>query len=139
MNTITHEQTLQLISKIKAGNPFALNRLSDEEAIKLFWESHNMFTYMDSLELIDVAAKEDRLYHHNGGQAYIRVCMDLNVLMIIDHTYNNRVNIQLMDGTEYFKECSGYNWSHSKRLREHSTTMVEWYTKHSQLVELDRV
>ena len=99
----------------------------------------NQITYMQSLELIDIAAKEDRLYHHNGGQAYIRVSMDNNVLMIIDHTYNNRVNIQLMDGTEYFKECSGYNWSHSKRLREHSTTMVEWYTKHTQLVELDLV
>jgi hypothetical protein len=139
MKNITKEQTLQLIDKIKAGNPFALSRMSDEEAIKQFWNSHNMFTYMDSLEMIDAAAREDRLYHHNGGQAYIRVSMDLNVLMIIDHTYNNRVNIQLMDGTEYFKECSGYNWSHSKRLREHSTTMVEWYTKHSQLVELDRV
>ncbi len=139
MNTITHEQTLQLIDKIKAKNPSALGKMSDEEAIKQFWNSHNSFTYMDSLEMIDVAAKENRLYHHNGGQAYIRVSMSLNVLMIIDHTYNNRVNIQLMDGTEYFKECSGYNWSHSKRLREHSTTMVEWYTKHTQLVELDLV
>jgi hypothetical protein len=96
-------------------------------------------TYMQSLELIDLAAQENRLYHHNGGQAYIRVSMDLNVLMIIDHTYNNRVNIQLMDGTAYFIECKDYNWSHSKRLREHSTTMVEWYTKHTQLVELDLV
>jgi hypothetical protein len=96
-------------------------------------------TYMQSLELIDLAAQEDRLYHHNGGQAYIRVSMDLNVLMIIDHTYNNRVKLELMDGTAYFIECKDYNWSHSKRLREHSTTMVEWYTKHTQLVELDLV
>jgi protein associated with RNAse G/E len=96
-------------------------------------------TYLQSLELIDLAAQEDRLYHHNGGQAYIRVSMDLNVLMIIDHTSVNRVRIELMDGTEYFKECKDYNWSHSKRLREHSTTMVEWYTKHTQLYELDLV
>jgi len=96
-------------------------------------------TYMQSLELIDIAAKEDRLYHHNGGQAYIRVSMDNNVLMIIDHTRNNRVDIQLMDGTAYFKECVNYNYEHSRRLREHSTTMVEWYTKHTQLVELDLV
>jgi hypothetical protein len=96
-------------------------------------------TYMQSLELIDLAAQENRLYHHNGGQAYIRVSMDLNVLMIIDHTYSNRVNIQLMDGTAYFIECKDYNYEHSKRLREHSTTMVEWYTKHTQLVELDLV
>lgn len=99
----------------------------------------NSITYIQSLELIDLAAKEDRLYHHNGGQAFIRVNMDSNVLMIIDHTTNNRVNIELMDGTEYFKNCKDYNWSHSKRLREHPTTMVEWYTKHTQLVELDLV
>jgi len=96
-------------------------------------------TYLQTLELIDLAAKEDRLYHHNGGQAYIRVSMDLDVLMIIDHTRNNRVDIQLMDGTAYFKVCVNYNYEHSKRLREHSTTMVEWYTKHTQLVELDLV
>jgi protein associated with RNAse G/E len=96
-------------------------------------------TYLQSLELIDLAAQEDRLYHHNGGQAYIRVSMDLNVLMIIDHTTVNKVRIELMDGTAYFKECKDYNWSHSKRLREHSSTMVEWYTKHTQLYELDLV
>jgi protein associated with RNAse G/E len=96
-------------------------------------------TYLQSLELIDLAAREDRLYHHNGGQAYIRVSMDLNVLMIIDHTTLNKVRIELMDGTAYFKECKDYNWSHSKRLREHSTTMVEWYQKHTQLYELDLV
>lgn len=96
-------------------------------------------TYMQSLELIDLAAKENRLYHHNGGQAYIRVNMESNALMIIDHTLNNRVDIQIMDGTEYFKSCVNYNYEHSRRLREHGNTMVEWYTKHTQLVELDLV
>ena len=96
-------------------------------------------TYMQSLELIDLAAKENRLYHHNGGQAYIRVSMDLDVLMIIDHTMFNKVDIQIMDGTEYFKSCVNYNYEHSKRLREHSNTMVEWYTKHITLHELDLV
>ena len=99
----------------------------------------NQITYMQSLELIDLAAKENRLYHHNGGQAYIRISMDLNILMIIDHTSVNRVRLDLMDGTAYFEECKDYNWSHSKRLREHPTTMVEWYTKHTQLYELDLV
>ena len=139
MNSITKEQTLQLIDKIKAKNPSALGKMSDEEAIKQFWNSHNLLTYMESLEMIDVAAKEDRLYHHNGGQAYIRIDMDLNVLVIVDHTSANRARITLHDGTEYFKECSGYNWSHSKRLREHPTTMVEWYTQHVKQVELDLV
>ena len=96
-------------------------------------------TYLQTLELIDLAAKEDRLYHHNGGQAYIRVSMDSNVLMIIDHTSLNRARIELMDGTDYFKECVNYNYEHSRRLREHATTMVEWYTKHTQLYELDLV
>ena len=94
-------------------------------------------TYIQSLELIDLAAKENRLYHHNGGQAYIRVSMNSNVLMIIDHTTLNRVNIQLMDGTAYFKECVNYNYEHSKRLREHSTTMVEWYTRHIEKFQLE--
>ena len=94
-------------------------------------------TYLQTLELIDLAAQENRLYHHNGGQAYIRVSMDSNVLMIIDHTTLNRVNIQLMDGTAYFKECVNYNYEHSKRLREHSTTMVEWYTRHIEKFQLE--
>lgn len=97
----------------------------------------NQITYMQSLELIDIAAQENRLYHHNGGQAYIRLSMDSNVLMIIDHTTLNRVNIQLMDGTSYFKECVNYNYEHSKRLREHSTTMVEWYTRHIEQFQLE--
>jgi len=139
MNSITQEQTLQLIDKIKAKNPSALGKMSDEEAIKQFWNSHNLFTYMDSLEMIDAAAREDRLYHHNGGQAYIRMSMDLDVLMIVDHTSANRARISLHDGTAYFKECKDYNWSHSKRLREHPTTMVEWYTKHTLLTEMQAV
>jgi hypothetical protein len=65
--------------------------------------------------------------------------MDLNVLMIIDHTSLNKVRIELMDGTEYFKECVNYNYEHSKRLRNHSTTMVEWYTKHTLLTEMQAV
>ena len=99
----------------------------------------NQITYLQSLELIDIAAYENRLYHHNGGQAYIRVSMNSNVLMIIDHTMANKVDIQLMDGTEYFKECAGYNIEHSKRLRDHDNTMVEFYIKHTKLHEMDMV
>jgi hypothetical protein len=139
MNTITKEQVIQLVNKIKSMNPTALNEMSYEEAEKQFWDSHNSFTYMESLEMIDAAAREDRLYHHNGGQAYIRMSMDLDVLMIVDHTSANRARISLHDGTAYFEECKGYNWSHSKRLREHPTTMVEWYTKHTLLTEMQAV
>jgi hypothetical protein len=139
MNNITKEQVIQLIDKIKSMNPTVLNEMSYEEAEKQFWDSHNALTYMESLELIDAAARENRLYHHNGGQAYIRVSMDLNVLMIVDHTSANRARISLHDGTAYFEECKDYNWSHSKRLREHPTTMVEWYTKHTLLTEMQAV
>lgn len=99
----------------------------------------NQITYIQSLELIDLAVQENRLYHHNGSQAYIRVSMDLNVLMTIDYSYDNKVKISLMDGTQYFINCKGYNIEQSKYLRENSPTMVEWYTKHTQLVELDLV
>ena len=46
----------------------------------------NNLTYIQHLELIDLAANENRLYHHNGGQAYIRISMDSSALMVIDHT-----------------------------------------------------
>ncbi len=87
----------------------------------------NNMTYIQHLELIDLAAKENRLYHHNGGQAYIRVSMDSNVLMIIDHTNVNKPTIEMCDGTEYFKAYPTYHWEHSKRMREHGS-MVEWFT-----------
>jgi hypothetical protein len=96
-------------------------------------------TYIQSLEMIDIAAKEDRLYHYNGGQAYIRMFVGCSVLMIIDHTLNNKTSIQLMDGTQYFKEYAGYNYQHSSNLRGQSATLVEWYKKNTQLVELDLV
>jgi hypothetical protein len=98
----------------------------------------NQITYIQMLELIDLAAAESRLYHYNGGQAYIRVSMSLNVLMIIDHTSKDKINIELMDGTQYFLNCAGYNESVT-RYGKLGDTLVEWYTKKTQLVELDRV
>lgn len=86
----------------------------------------NNMTYIQHLELIDNAANEDRLYHHNGGQAYIRISMDSNALMIIDHTMVNKPTVELCDGTEYFKAYPRYNLEHSKRLREYGS-MVTWF------------
>ena len=83
-------------------------------------------THIQALELIDIAANEDRLYHHNGGQAYIRMSMDSQVLMIIDHTMADRPEVTLHDGTSYFAQCNDYNWAHSKRLREHGS-LAEWF------------
>lgn len=86
----------------------------------------NTITTIQALELIDHAANENRLYHHNGGQAYIRVSMDLNVLMIIDHSINNKPEITFHDGTRYFIDCVNYNHEHSRRLREHGS-LAQWY------------
>lgn len=89
---------------------------------------------MQTVELIDIAAKEDRLWHYNGGQAYIRVNNNSNVLMIIDHTLqdNNYVGIpsvSLCDGTEYFKSYAGAQFEYSRRLRDDSRgTIVEFFS-----------
>jgi hypothetical protein len=94
-------------------------------------------TYLQTLELVDIAAQENRVYHHNGGQAYIRLSMDSQVLMIIDHTTFNKVDIELMDGTAYFKECAGYNNEYSARLRDNANkygTFVDWYYKHLERI-----
>ncbi len=86
----------------------------------------NNITYIQALELIDIAAQENRLFHHNGGQAYIKPFDNSNVLMIIDHTMVDKHEITLCDGTQYFESCKGYNWEHSKRLRDYGS-MVTWY------------
>jgi hypothetical protein len=95
----------------------------------------NNITFMQTIELIDIAANENRLWHYNGGQAYIRVSNDSNVLMIIDHTtvggtYVGIPSVTLHDGTEYFKNYAGAQFEHSRRLREDSRgTIVEHFNK----------
>ena len=86
----------------------------------------NAITDIQALELIDSAANENRLYHHNGGQAYIRVSLGSNALMIIDHVRLNGAEVTLHDGTEYFKTYATYNIEHSRRLREHGS-LAQWY------------
>jgi len=86
----------------------------------------NSTTYIQHLELIDIAAQENRVYHYNGGQAYIRVAVGSNVLMVIDHTIITRPTIELHDGTEYFEAYPTYNVEQSARLREHGS-LVEWF------------
>ena len=87
----------------------------------------NKMTYVQHLELIDIAANENRLWHHNGGQAYIKLSNDSNVLMIIDHVNVNNPTIELCDGTQYFEDCKGYNFVHSRRIRQLDKTMVDWF------------
>jgi len=96
-------------------------------------------TFKQAVELIDIAANEDRLWHYNGGQAYIRVSNDSNVLMVIDHTMSNRVpSISLNDGAGYFKECAGAQFEYSARLRE--TPLVTYFkSQFTDIITLETV
>jgi hypothetical protein len=62
--------------------------------------------------------------------------MNLNALMIIDHTPHGEVNIKLMDGTQYFIDCAGYN-ENITRYGKIGNTLVEWYTKAIKLAEME--
>ena len=98
----------------------------------------NKITFVQSLELIDLAAEEYRLYHYNGGQAYIRLDMNLNALMIIDHTTHGEVKIEVMDGTQYFIDCAGYN-ENITRYGKIGNTLVEWYNNSIKIAEMESV
>lgn len=86
---------------------------------------------LTAMEYIDEAAKDNRLYHYNGGQAYLQNKNDANQLMIIDHTSwslgskNITATCEVTIGIEYFKTYAGQNISYSARMREHP--MVAWY------------
>lgn len=89
----------------------------------------NNLTTLQALQIIDQAAQQDYLYHYNGGQAYIRLSMHLDVLMIIDHSIAGKPEVSFHDGREYFKTYAGANIEHSKRLREHGS-LSDWYEHH---------
>lgn len=79
-----------------------------------------------AFQLIDKAAQENKLYHYNGGQAYIRPDMSSDTLVIVDHTNANDARYSIEHGANYFKACEGYNIEHSKRLREYGS-LLNWY------------
>jgi hypothetical protein len=68
-----------------------------------------MLQYEDIQELIAASRKEGKLYHYNGGQAYIRPIMESNVLMVVDHSIINSIRIILEDGSDYFKHNQPYS------------------------------
>lgn len=82
----------------------------------------NMLT---AFEYIDEAARDNRLYHYNGGQAYLQNYNDRNQLMIIDHA-SGTATCEVTVGTEYFKTYEGYNISCSENLRK-GGSLVLWY------------
>lgn len=93
-------------------------------------------TMLQAFELIDLAANEDRLYHYNGGQAYIRISMNLNVLMILDNTSIDHPSIQFMDGTEYFKQCVPTRlWLTQSQCLEGNGSLAQWYISNYQQLQ----
>jgi hypothetical protein len=131
MDRMTEQQTVQLINKIKSMNSIILNEMTYEQALNEIHNFHNTLTYIEALQMIDVAALEDRVFHHNGGQAYLKLHTDFDILIIIDYTTINVPSIQFMDGTEYFKQCNHYNWAQSQSLRNHGS-LAEWYKFNNQ-------
>lgn len=95
------------------------------------------YTAVQAIELIDIAANEDRLWHYNGGQAYIRVSNDSSVLMVIDHT-PQFPKIEMLDGTQYFKTYEGAQFAYSATIRD--TPVMYWFKRFcSDVVQLDLV
>ena len=97
-------------------------------------------TFMQAVEMIDTAANENRLWHYNGGQAYVRVNDASNVLAVIDHTNMNRVpSVILCDGTEYFKTYAGAQFAYSE-TRRNGEPLVEFFKKRfTDIIELETV
>jgi hypothetical protein len=78
---------------------------------------------IQACEYIDRSAQEDRLWHYNGGQAFIKLHDDLNILIVIDHTNTHTgPTVEISDGTSYFKTYEGNQYAYSKRMREDSLT-----------------
>lgn len=72
----------------------------------------------EAAKLVDHAAMENRLYHFNGGQAYIRIAHPtLELLMVIDLSIKDKVEINVYEGSGYFAAYPNYNIEHSANIR----------------------
>lgn len=87
----------------------------------------NKITFMQAVELIDIAAQENRLWHYNGGSGYVRVSDSSNVLMVIDHASSQGASVTLHDGTEYFKAYNGTQFAQSEAHRNRES-LVEFFS-----------
>jgi len=81
-----------------------------------------LITYKQVDEMIMEAANNNRLFHYNGGQAYIQ--LSGTTLLVLDHTgffthsTKKECNVQLLDGTSYFRQCNGNQFSVSENMRK---------------------
>lgn len=71
--------------------------------------------------IINQAAADNRLWHYNGGQAYI--ALSPVTLMIVDHTTAN-VSVDIRDGEKYFDACRGANLEYSRNMRERPSELA---------------
>jgi argininosuccinate synthase len=67
-------------------------------------------------DIINSAAKEYRVYHYNGGQVFIRLSALDNMMMVIDHSVQGNITVELFDGTKYLAAYTHYNTEYSKRF-----------------------
>jgi hypothetical protein len=76
-------------------------------------------------ELINEAANNNRLFHYNGGQAYIQVSP--TTLMVIDHVGPINMRVELFDGTEYFRACNGQQFAVSENMRKTGSNLEHMF------------
>ena len=79
-----------------------------------------LITYKQVDEMIMEAANNNRLFHSNGGQVYIQ--LSATTLLVLDHTSlmqsDKRCRVELLDGTTYFRQCNGAQFSVSENMRK---------------------
>ena len=72
-------------------------------------------------ELINEAAKNNRLWDCNGGYAYIQV--SATTLLVVDYTNSRGIRVDLRDGTDYFRSCNGIQFVQSEFMRKQGSRL----------------
>lgn len=78
--------------------------------------------YLDALRFIDESAKENKVYHFNGGQTFIR--LHGNWLLVLDTSVRNVVKTTIYDGTQYLKDYEGVQYTQSAYIRENPVSQL---------------
>jgi hypothetical protein len=99
----------------------------------------NKITFMQAVELIDIAAQENRLWHYNGGAGYVRISDSSNVLMIIEHGSPQGASVTLHDGTEYFKAYNGAQFAQSEAQRTRESLVEFFSARFTDIISLETV
>ena len=84
---------------------------------------------------IDQQASTGLVYHFNGAQAYVRVSLDSDVLVIIDLGAFNPVATVTLDGSEYFANNEGSQAHYKKSMALNS--LEAHYKRIEHMMELN--